>query len=97
MIQFAAPSVQAGEGKQALPLAVFAQYLGGGDTSALYTALVREQKLATSISVSYDPISKGPGVFRISAIPAPGVTLAELERGISRTLEFKELEVRAAA
>jgi zinc protease len=85
-LQFAAPSVKDGTTSQVMPLAVFAQYLGGGDASALYTALVREQHLATSVSADYDPHSIGPALFRISAIPAAGVSLDDLEKAIQREL-----------
>lgn len=84
MIQYVGPSVRSGTTTNALPLAVFAQYLGGGDASALYTALVRDQKLATRISASYDPHSIGPALFHITATPAPGVSLADLEKAIGR-------------
>lgn len=84
--QYIAPSVKDGDTAHAMPLSVFAQYLGGGDTSALYTALVREQKLATSISASYDATSIGPALLRISATPAAGVTLSQLEQALDREL-----------
>jgi zinc protease len=84
--QYIAPSVKQGDTSSALALSVFAQYLGGGDTSVLYNTLVREQKLASNVSVSYDPMSIGPGVFRISAIPAQGVTMADLEAALDRSL-----------
>lgn len=83
---YVAPSVKAGATQHALPLAVFAQYLGGGDTSALYNALVREQKIATTIGVSYDPFSMGPAMLRIYAIPAKGVDLTELEAALDRSM-----------
>jgi zinc protease len=86
MYQYIAPSAISGKTEDAIPLAVFVHYLGGGDTSALYTALVREQKLATSVSASYDPVSIGPGLFRIVAVPAPGVTLEQLEQALDREL-----------
>lgn len=86
MRQYVAPSVKDGASANAMPLSVFAQYLGGGDTSALYTALVREQKLATNVSVSYDAMTIGPALFRISAIPAAGVSLPQLEAALEREL-----------
>lgn len=86
-MQFVAPSVRDGESKHAIPLAVFAQYLGGGDASVLYSRLVREQKLATSIYVTYEPLSIGPATFEIVAIPAPGIEPKTLEDAIAATLE----------
>lgn len=85
--QYAAPSAVEGTTNQAMPLSVLAQYLGGGDTSALYTALVREQKIATSVSADYSPLSIGPALFRIVAVPAPGVTLPQLEEALDRELD----------
>ncbi|MFZ4540676.1 MAG: M16 family metallopeptidase [Rickettsiales bacterium] len=84
--QYVAPSVKEGVSTNALPLEVFAQYLGGGDSSVLYNALVREQKLATGVSVNYDAMMIGPGMLRISAIPAQGVTLQQLEEALDREL-----------
>ncbi len=84
--QYSAPSVREGNATHTMPLSVFAHYLGGGDTSALYTALVREQKLATQISANYDPLAVGPAVFRISATPAAGVSLPQLEAALDREL-----------
>lgn len=84
--QYAAPGVRVGATGQALPLSVFAHYLGGGDASVLYSALVREQKLASSVRVDYDPLRLGPGLFRIHAIPASGVSLPQLEAALDRTL-----------
>jgi zinc protease len=86
MLQFVAPSVNEGAKTLAMPLSVGAQILGGGDASTLYTALVREQQLATSVSVSYDPHSIGPALLRIAAVPAAGITLEELERALRREL-----------
>lgn len=87
MRQYVAPSAIEGETKNAIPLAVFAHYLGGGDTSALYDTLVREQRLAVTVSASYDPLAVGPGLLRIVAIPAPSVTLPQLEEALDRALE----------
>jgi zinc protease len=85
--QYVAPSVKEGTSAQAMALAVFAQYLGGGDASVLYDALVRQQNVATQVSVSYDPQSIGPALFRIRAIPAAGVSLGQLEEALNRALE----------
>ncbi len=86
MRQYMAPSVMHGVTGNAVPLSVLAQYMGGGDSSMLYRALVREGRLATEVRVSYDPMAIGPGLFRIIATPAPGVALTELEAGLDRAL-----------
>ena len=84
--QYVAPSAVDGNTKEAVPLSVFAYYLGGGDTSVLYNSLVREQKLATAINAEYDPLAIGPSLFRISAIPAEGVSLQQLEQALDAEL-----------
>ncbi len=85
--QYVAPSVKQGNTSQVMALAVWAQYLGGGDASVLYDALVRQQKIATQVSVDYDPQAIGPAMFRITAIPTAGVTLPQLEEALNRQLE----------
>lgn len=85
-VQFAAPSINEGATTQALPLMIFSQYLGGGDTSALYNSLVRDRKLATSVSVEYSPYQIGPGLFRIFAVPAAGVEPEELQQAMTQEL-----------
>ncbi len=84
--QYVAPSARAGDATQSMPLAVFAQYLGGGQTSVLYDQLVRSQKVASAVSADYDPISIGPALFRISIIPAPGVSLPQVEAALDQVL-----------
>ena len=84
--QYVAPSAVYGNTKETMPLSVFAYYLGGGDTSVLYNALVREQKLATDVSAEYDALSIGPSTLRISAIPAEGVTPQQLEQALDSEL-----------
>jgi zinc protease len=38
------------------------------------------------VNVSYDPLSIGPALLRIDAIPAAGITLEELETALDRAL-----------
>lgn len=84
--QYVAPSVNEGARENATPLAVFTQYLGGGSSSLLYDQLVRGQKLASAVSADYDPTVMGPGLLRVHAIPAPGVTPTQLEEAMDRVL-----------
>jgi zinc protease len=85
--QYIAPSVVNGARDQALPLSVFAQYLGGGAGSVLYEQLVEKEKLASSVSASYDPFSIGPALFTIHATPAARVTPQQLEHALDRALD----------
>lgn len=90
--QYTAPSVRHGDTTQSMPLAVFAQYLGGGASSLLYERLVQDEKLASSIEADYDAFLIGPAVFSIGATPAPGVTLEQLEQGLDRALASVALQ-----
>jgi zinc protease len=72
--------------KLVLPGFILAQILGGGSSSRLYQSLVVKQKLATSVGVSYDGLSVGPGEMHISAHPARGVTLSQLEAALDKEL-----------
>ena len=61
--------------------------LGEGTTSRLYKKLVIEQKIATSVGSSYDPIQYGPGTFTLYAAPAPDVAVERVEKAIDEMLE----------
>lgn len=87
MRQYVAPSVNEGATELAMPLSLLAQYLGGGSTSVLYQKLVMEQKMATALSVNYEPLSVGPAVLRIWLVPAAGVSMVQLEAALDAALE----------
>jgi zinc protease len=65
---------------------VFAELLGGGPTSLLYTHLVRRLGLAAEVSVAYTPDAIDQATMAIVAVPAPGVSVDELEQAIDREL-----------
>ena len=64
-------------------LDLVADLLSSGKTSRLYRSLVYEQRIATEVSASQNSREIG-SFFQIVATAAPGRTLAELERAISR-------------
>ncbi|CAN5493701.1 hypothetical protein BH23ACI1_BH23ACI1_14960 [soil metagenome] len=66
-------------------LDMVAEVLASGKTSRLYRSLVYEERIATEIAASQNSREIG-GFFQIVATAAPGRTLAELERAISREL-----------
>lgn len=72
---------------EAYALELFAKYLGDGATSKLYKKLVLEQKLALSVSVSYDSSVRSYGTFTVSASPAEGVTAEELRSAVNTAVE----------
>ncbi len=83
---YVAPSVSTIGKELVVPGFVLEQMVGGGTTSALYQSLVVKQKIATDISVDYDGIAYGSGLFELVAIPAPGVSLPKLEAAIDKEL-----------
>ena len=84
---YIAPSVNS-EGKElVVPGFVLAQVVGGGTTSSLYQSLVVKQKIATNVATDYDGIGYGPGIFKIEATPAPGVTLPQLEAALDKEIQ----------
>ncbi len=65
--------------KDALTLQVLEEAMSGGSTTRLYQSLVVNQKKATGISMSYDGSALDYASLWISATPALGVSLEELE------------------
>jgi zinc protease len=63
-------------------LEVLSQILGGGATSRLYRALVVEHKVASTVSVEYDPDYLGQTDFSISLSPLPDVSMESLEQAV---------------
>lgn len=72
---------------QAEGLEVFAQALGGDQTSALYRVLVEEKKLASDAGASYDGYVRDAAEFEIYAVPRPGVSLETLEKAADQVIQ----------
>lgn len=64
---------------------VLAEYLGGGQTSALYNALVEKLKVAVGVSADYSFNASANSVFSLSAIPAPQTTMLALKIAFARS------------
>jgi zinc protease len=62
-----------------------ADLLASGKTSRLYKALVYEQRIATEVAASQNSRELG-SFFQVVATAAPGRTLAEVERAITREI-----------
>jgi len=84
---YLAPSYHVGETKDADPLQLLAEIIGGGSTSRLYKSLVVEQKLASSVSADYDPDSLGETIFAVAATPQPGVSIETLQAAMDKALK----------
>jgi len=62
-------------------LRVASSVLGSGRSSRLYETLVREKQLAVQIATFLDD-RRGPGLFAIDALVAPGKTPADVEAAV---------------
>lgn len=60
-------------------LEMLAGVLGGNDSARLNKHLVREQQIASDVSVGYDSESRGPSLFALEATPSAGKTAADVE------------------
>ncbi len=68
-------------------LSVLAALLGGVDAARLPKTLVRERQLAVDVDASYDMNGRGHPLFSVSAVPAKGRTVDELERAIRAEID----------
>ena len=67
-------------------LEVLAGILDGNESARLNKSLVREQQLASDAGASYDPSSRGPGIFALDGTPSSGKTVADLEAGLRQQI-----------
>jgi zinc protease len=84
---YLAPSYHAGDVKDAYPLQILADIMGGGATSRLYRTLVVERKLAASASAEYDPDGLGESTFSIATSPNPGVSMEALAAAMDEAIK----------
>jgi zinc protease len=73
-------------------LQILAGVLSGNDSARLQKALVKTQQIAVNASAGYDAVSRGPGMFMIDATPAPGKSVAALEKAILGVIERVQRE-----
>ncbi|MDD3288560.1 MAG: pitrilysin family protein [Alphaproteobacteria bacterium] len=84
--EFVAPSYSTQKSNEAYAFEVLREALDGDDADVLYRRMVVERKIASDISAHYEPDSRGPSVFSISATPQPGHDVVELERVLRKEL-----------
>jgi zinc protease len=68
-------------------LQILAGVLSGNDSARLQKSLVKTQQVAVNASAGYDAVARGPGMFMIDATPAPGKSVAMLEKSIRSEIE----------
>ena len=78
------PKIEPSDIKQIDPyaLSVLAGILDGHANSRLNRSLVRDLRLADSVDASYGMTGRGPQLFGISASPAKGKTIVQIEKKI---------------
>lgn len=78
--------------QDAYALTIIRSLLDSGISSRLQDRLVRDRKVLTSVSVSYDPYNRGDSLFGISALPAPSVNLTEAQTAIQKEIDLLKTE-----
>jgi zinc protease len=84
---YVAPNYSAKTQKEALALEVFDVIFGTGTTSRLYQTLAVKLKVATGASSNYDDTAVDPVAYDVSATPAPGRDIAEVEKGVDQVIQ----------
>ncbi|WP_107222283.1 M16 family metallopeptidase [Thauera aromatica] len=83
--------------REAYALQVLAAVLDGHDGARLNRHLVRDARLALSAGAGYDGSSRGPALFYLDGVPAPGHTMDELEAALRAELQrIRDTGVSAA-
>jgi len=78
--------------QDAYALTIIRSLLDSGISSRLQDRLVRDRKLLTSVSVSYDPYNRGDSLFSISALPANGVSFEDAQKAIQAEVDTLKTE-----
>lgn len=89
---FNVPSRHTGKAGEAEALRLLAGVMDEGFSARLETRLVREQRVAAAVSSGYDAFARGDTLFVITAVPAPGLTLNELEAAVLAEVEKLKVE-----
>ncbi len=79
--------------QDAYALTIIKNVLDSGISSRLQDRLVRDKKILTAVSVSYDPYSRGDSLLSISALLTDGVSLPEAEKAIQAEIELLKTEL----
>lgn len=67
-------------------LEMLAAVLSGSEAARLQRTLMREERLVTGVSASYDGVARGPGFFYLGATPTPGRSVGEVEQALRREM-----------
>jgi zinc protease len=88
MQYYPAPNIaNAQKPEELYSLQVLAALLGGGSSSRIYQNLVEQQKIAVAVSADYDPLSYGPSIFALGAIPRHGIEPEKLHQALNQEIQ----------
>ncbi|MDR1853612.1 MAG: insulinase family protein [Azoarcus sp.] len=73
--------------REAYALQMLAEVLDGYDGARLDRRLVRETRVAVSAGASYDAVNRGPALFYLEGVPAPGQSIEKLEAALRAELQ----------
>ena len=79
--------------QDAYTLSIIRSLLDSGISSRLQDRLVRDRKVLTSVSATYDPYNRGDSIFGISALPAPDISLEEAQTAIQQEIELLKTQI----
>jgi zinc protease len=85
------------EHADAYALEVMGQLLGGSNSSRLYQALQRQQRLVFSVGAGYPGVFIDPGLFTVYAQPLPGTAVEDVEAALWTEIARLEQTPPAAA
>lgn len=81
------PSRATQKGEESYALEVLSDVLDSGEVGLLYRRLVVDRKIASGVSVSYDPQTRQDAEFSIAATPQPGQTAQALAQALNEALK----------
>jgi zinc protease len=85
-INYPAPSFNNNQYDEVYALLLAEELLGNQRTGVLYQRLVRQQKLASQVSINYYPFVLGGASFSLQAVPNEGISLNELKNALQKEL-----------
>ena len=79
--------------QDAYALNIIRNVLDSGISSRLQDKLVRQRKILTAVSASYDPYNRGDSLFSISALPADGIKMEQAQKAIQDEIDLLKAEL----
>lgn len=85
--------VTAKDPQDAYALNIIRNVLDSGISSRLQERLVRDRKILTALSISYDPYNRGDSLFTISALPVDGISFQDAQQAIQAEIDLLKTEL----